>query len=544
MTRFAAFINVADLMMMFRSVADVVQKSDLRGLLTLPRIRTGQRQLITAEASPAFKDYQQHLAQRIEAIEARKGKVQKGDDILLSVITDGRHAAIDMRLVWHGRDNEPANKLNKLIDNVHRIWAETAAQSYLRPDGTPYPIPGGGQMIFSDLGTISVEVTRGFSAYRWIRQQLIARGVPAVQIAFMQDYKRSADKQRLFADFRAGRVRILIGSSDTMGTGVNVQQRLKAMHHLDVPWLPSQIEQREGRIERQGNQHDAIDIFAYATLGSMDATMWQNNERKARFIEAALSGDRSIRRIEDAGSQANQFAMAKAIASGDSRLMRKAGLESEIARLQRQRAAYVDDQHAIRRQIRDARYDQTRAEGRIEAITTDLGRRQSTRGDLFAIEIEGRTITQRKPAGASLLTKIRIAVRERIVRCWTIGRIGGFDLTCDIRPGQRDERVQPELFLERTESPQSIDIDGETTAIGIIARLEHVLDRMEVELEVQRRRVTDAKARLAGFEQRLGEVFPLQGELDVKFAQLAEIEADLARTEGIVNCDRTVPASV
>ena len=136
-TRFAAFINVADLMMMFRSVADVVQKADLRGLLTLPRIRTGQRQLITAEASSAFKDYQRHLAQRIEAIESRRGKVQKGDDILLSVITDGRHAAIDMRLVWHGSDDEPANKLNKLIDNVHRIWSETAARNYVRPDGTP-----------------------------------------------------------------------------------------------------------------------------------------------------------------------------------------------------------------------------------------------------------------------------------------------------------------------------------------------------------------------------------------------------------------------
>ena len=178
-TRFAAFINVADLMMMFRSIADVVQKADLRGHLTLPRIRGGQRQLVTAEASPAFKDYQRHLAERIAAIESRTGRVQKGDDILLAVITDGRHAAIDMRLVWPASGDEPANKLNKLIDNVHRIWAETAAQSYLRPDGTPYPIPGGGQMIFSDLGTINVEATRGFSAYRWIRQQLIARGVPA-----------------------------------------------------------------------------------------------------------------------------------------------------------------------------------------------------------------------------------------------------------------------------------------------------------------------------------------------------------------------------
>jgi hypothetical protein len=535
-TRFAAFINVADLMMMFRSIADVVQKTDLRGLLTLPRLRTGQRQLVTAAASPAFRDYQQHLAERIAAIEARTGKVQKGDDILLSVITDGRHAAIDMRLVRSGSADEPANKLNRLIDTVHRIWTETAAQRYRRPDGTDDPLPGAGQMIFSDLGTIAVEATRGFSAYRWIRQQLIARGVPAGQIAFMQDYKRSADKQRLFADVRAGRVRVLIGSSDTMGTGVNVQQRLKALHHLDVPWLPSQIEQREGRIERQGNQHAEIDIYAYATLGSMDATMWQNNERKARFIEAALSGDRTIRRIEDAGSQVNQFAMAKAIASGDSRLMQKAGLESEIARLQRQRAAHVDDQHAVRRQIRDARHDQVQAEARIRAITADLARRQSTRGDAFAMEIEGRMITQRKPAGAALLTRARLAARDRAERRWTVGRIGGFDLTCAVRAGRHDlrhdGRLEPHLTLERTEFAQPIDLDSETSSAGIIARLEHAIDRMDTDLEEQCRRAAAAQVRLAGYEPRLGEAFPLQGELDAKLTRLAEIEADLAGTEG------------
>jgi Helicase conserved C-terminal domain len=130
----------------------------------------------------------------------------------------------------------------------------------------------------------------------------------------MRDYKRSADKQRLFNDFNAGRIRILIGSSDTMGTGVNVQLRLKALHHLEVPWLPLQIEQREGRIERQSNQHVEIELYAYATLGSMDATKRQNNERKARFIAAALAGDRSIRTLEDPGSQANQFALANACA--------------------------------------------------------------------------------------------------------------------------------------------------------------------------------------------------------------------------------------
>jgi hypothetical protein len=162
----------------------------------------------------------------------------------------------------------------------------------------------------------------------------------------MQDYKKTEAKQRLFGDVRAGKVRFLIGSSETMGTGVNAQLRLKALHHLDVPWLPSQIEQREGRIVRQGNQHEEVDIFAYATEGSLDASMWQNNERKARFIAAALSGDTSIRRLEDIGEgAANQFAMAKAIASGDERLMQKAGLEADIARLERLRAAHEDDQY-------------------------------------------------------------------------------------------------------------------------------------------------------------------------------------------------------
>ena len=296
-----------------------------------------------------------------------------------------------------------------------------------------------------------------------------------------------------------------------MGTGVNVQQRLKALHHLDVPWLPSQIEQREGRIERQGNQHDEIDIYAYATLGSMDATMWQNNERKARFIEAALSGDRTIRRLEDAGSQANQFAMAKAIASGDSRLMRKAGLESEIARLQRQRAAHIDDQHAIRRQIRDARHDQAHAEARIRAITSRPGRRQSTRGELFTMEIEGQG-DHATQGGGRFAADQDPSCRAGTYRAQLDGRPHR-RLRPDLRiqPSLRDERLEPDLVLERTDFSQSIDIDGETTAVGIIARLEHVLDRMDAELEEQRRRVIDAKARLAGYRAAPGRDVPLAG---------------------------------
>ncbi|MEO8715441.1 MAG: helicase-related protein, partial [Acetobacteraceae bacterium] len=447
--RFSEFINVPELIDMFRMVADVVMNDDLRGYIKLPRIRGGQRQLITGPASPAFRDYQKFLARRIEKIRERKGRVQPGDDILLAVITDGRHAAIDLRLVEFANDNEPENKLNRLIANVHRIWLQTSDQRYAKPDGSPYPLPGAGQLVFSDLGTINAEGKRGFSAYRWIKQELVRLGVPASEVAYMQDYKKSVDKQRLFTAFSAGRVRVLIGSSDTMGTGVNVQARLKALHHLDVPWLPSQIEQREGRIVRQGNQHEEIELYAYATLGSMDATMWQSNERKARFIAAALSGDRSIRRLEDLESQANQFAMAKAIASGDNRLIQKAGLETEIARLQRQRAAHIDDQHAVRRHIHDARYDIERAEARIAAIHQDLDRRTPTRGDAFAIRLGDRTFTERRIAGGVLLSKIRMAVLERDMRDWTIGGIGGFDLVCSAHRDLAGRECTAKLVLLR-----------------------------------------------------------------------------------------------
>ena len=530
--RFSDFINVPELIDIFRSVADVVLKDDLRSYLKLPRILGGQRKLVTAPASECFKAYQAILAERIEAIRNRTGRPQKGDDILLSVITDGRHAAVDMRLIWPNNDNEPDNKLNKLVANVHRIWRETTGHRYKRPDGTPHPIAGAGQMIFSDLGTLAVEEKRGFSAYRWIKAELIRLGVPASAIAFMQHFKKSADKQRLFNDFNAGRVRVLIGSSETMGTGVNVQQRLKALHHLDVPWLPSQIEQREGRIERQGNQNDEIELYAYATLGSMDATMWQANERKARFIAAALSGDRSIRKVEDVGSQVSQFAMAKALASGDGRLIRKAGLETEIARLQRQRAAHIDNQHDIRRRIHNARAEQGEAESRMAAIRRDIAQHESTRGDAFGMEITGRTFTERKVAGDVLLSKFRLEKLDPSGRTWTIGRIGGFDLVCEGRRRfllGRDESVA--LVLRRTEYDQTIDVPDDLTALGLIARLENALDHFEADLEVQARRREGAVARLAGYEPRLGEAFPLQEELDFKLQQMAELEADLAGKE-------------
>lgn len=431
-TRFATFVNVPELIAMFRSFADVVMPEDLRGYVKVPAVSTGARQIVTAKPSAAFKRYQMVLGARIKAIEERDRPAEPGDDILLSVITDGRHAAIDLRLVDPDNDNEPDNKLNALIGNAFRIWQETAESSYVRADGKPFELAGAAQMIFSDLGTIGVEKSRGFSAYRWIRDELVRRGVPASEVAFMQDFRKAQAKQRLFGEVRAGKVRFLVGSSDTMGTGVNAQLRLKALHHLDVPWLPSQIEQREGRILRQGNQHDVIDIFAYATEGSMDAQMWQNNVRKARFIAAALSGDTSIRRLEDMGEgQANQFAMAKAIASGDPRLMQKAGLEADIARLERLRAAHIDDEHAVRRQIRDAERDIEYSTRRIGEVGKDIERLVPTTGHWFSMVVGGDAFTERKLAGRALMKEILTLVQLQQQGETTIASIGGFDF--DIR---------------------------------------------------------------------------------------------------------------
>lgn len=528
-SRFASFVNVPELIAMFRAFADVVMPEDLRQYVRVPNIATGKRQILTAAPTPAFKVYQQILETRIKAIEERDRPPEPGDDILLSVITDGRHAAIDLRLVMPAIDDEPDNKLNLLVRNAHRIWKETSESTYLRPDGKPYETTGAAQMIFSDLGTINVEKSRGFSAYRWMRDELIRMGVPASEVAFMQDFKKTEAKQRLFGDVRAGKVRFLIGSSETMGTGVNAQLRLKALHHLDVPWLPSQIEQREGRIVRQGNQHDEVDIFAYATQGSLDATMWQNNERKARFIAAALSGDTSIRRLEDLNEgQANQFAMAKAIASGDERLMQKAGLEAEIARLERLRAAHDDDLFAVRRQIRDAEREIETATRRIGEIGQDIERLVPTSGDAFTMRVTGKAYTERKDAGRALMKEILTLVQLQQEGEVLIASIGGFDLSYEGERFGRGDNYHYQTLLQRTGATQEIELPVTVTPLGAISRMEHALDDFESERERLRQRLTEARRRLASYQSRDGGDFAFSSELDEKRRQLGEVEEALA----------------
>lgn len=526
-TRFSEFVNVPELVDIFRHFADVVQKSDLRQYLKLPRIAGGKRQLVTAEATPIFRAYQKVLDQRIKAIEARSRRPEKGDDILLSVIGDGRHAAIDLRLVLPGLPAHEGSKLNVMIDRVEEIYHRTANTTYYAEADVSYAITGGAQFIFSDLGTPSAAALRGFSVYHWIRNELVQRGIPAGEIAFIHDYRKAAQKQALFADINAGRVKILIGSTQKMGTGVNAQRRLKALHHLDVPWLPSDIEQREGRIERQGNQNEEIEIYAYATLTSMDATMWQANERKQRFIEAALSGDRTIRRLEDAGSQSGQFAMAKALASGDQRLIQKAGLDAEIARLERLRVAHLDNLLSIRHTVESAKTTIADTAKGIAGIQRDLAARRSTRGDQFSMTIQGQVYTERKAAGGQLLRLVAESGWNG-KKGTAVAQIGGFDISIAVSYDLRMKVADAALMLHRA-ARQRIELPEDPNPLGVIARLEGALDRIEADLADQEGRRDAAERRLADFEPRIGDPFEFQAELDAKRADYARLEAELAQ---------------
>jgi len=232
----------------------------------------------------------------------------------------------------------------------------------------------------------------------------------------------------------------------------------------------------------------------------------------------------------------NQFAMAKALASGDPRLMQKAGLDAEVGRLERLRAAHFDDQLAVRRQILDAGHEVAHATTRIAAIEQDIAVRTPTRGDLFAMQLGSKVRTDRKSAGGSLLSRLRLMERNREKGSWTLGTIGGFEIKASGKP-LGTEHYRMDVWLERHGYEQEIRLEGDLTALGLIARLEYQLDRFEAELADYRRRATEAAQRLPGYRRRVGEAFGLQEELDAKAAELAALEADLAANTVAANDD-------
>jgi N12 class adenine-specific DNA methylase len=296
-SRFARFTNLPELQQMFRAFADV----QTTGMLNLPRprLKSGKPIIVACPMSEAQRALQLKLVERYERL--RTEKVDPREDNALAITTDGRKLAIDARMLSVTAGDHPESKVNALVESVAAIWNRTRATF-------------GAQLVFNDMGVHPT--TWGFSAYDEIAAKLMARGVPADQIAAIGEADSDGKKQALFERVRNGQVRVLLGSTQKMGTGTNVQKRLVALHHLDAPWKPAEVEQREGRILRQGNTNEEVAIYRYVTEGSFDAFMWQALETKARFIAQVVTGDNAARRAEDIGGQELSYAEVKAIASG------------------------------------------------------------------------------------------------------------------------------------------------------------------------------------------------------------------------------------
>lgn len=356
--RLSKFVNVADLMAMVRQQMDVLTSSELAHLVKLPTPvpgNAGKREIIVTPQTEALAEYMGgELSRRLEA--SREWKPTKeqpnNPDPVINIITDGRVAALDMRYINPSLPNDPDSKLNQLAERMIAHYQATADLTYTDPEtGQVEPVKGGTQIVFASLGFgPNIAKTRGFDGRAWINQRLRAAGIPAHEVAWIWDYPTAAAKQAMFKEMRQGKKRILIGSPKNMGTGVNVQKRLTHKIDLDAPWYPSDLEQPDGRILRQGNQNEWVTLEGLAAEGTYDSTMYGMVARKAGFIEQAFRGDRSLRVMDDI-SAASTYAMAAAIASGDPRYMQLTELESTVTKLETEKELHERRQSALRAEL-------------------------------------------------------------------------------------------------------------------------------------------------------------------------------------------------
>ncbi|MBC7818142.1 MAG: DEAD/DEAH box helicase family protein, partial [Planctomycetaceae bacterium] len=333
-SRFARFTNLPELQQMFRAFSDV-QTAEMLNLPT-PRLQGDKPIVVACPMSEEQRELQQELVDRYDRL--RSQKIDPRVDNALAITTDGRKLATDARMLSATAPDFPESKVNRLVENVAATWNKTAATR-------------GTQMIFSDMGVNPTPW--GYSLYQEVIAKLVARGIPREQIAAIGDAESDAKKQALFERVRNGSVRVLIGSTQKMGTGTNVQKRLVALHHLDAPWKPAEVEQRDGRILRQGNENKEVAIYRYVTEGSFDAYMWQALETKARFISQVMTGDNAARRAEDIGGQELSYAEVKAIASGNPAVLTLAEADAELQRLTLLKKNHLDEQYLARRNVND-----------------------------------------------------------------------------------------------------------------------------------------------------------------------------------------------
>ena len=505
--RFARFRNIPELLDMWRVAADVKTKEDLK--LPVPELAGGKPEVIPVEPSEQLLDFMGTLASRAEDV--RRHAVLPEEDNMLKISNDGRLAALDPRLA--GLGTPETGKLDVAAQNIARIEHEHRDDTYYDADGNLLPVKGSLQIVFCDLGTPGGKSR--WNAYEYLRGKLAEYGVDPRKVRFMHDARTDKAKAELFAAARAGKVAVLMGSTKLMGVGMNVQDIAIALHHLDCPWRPADVAQREGRILRQRNKHPQVQIYRYVTERSFDAYMWQTVTRKAKFIDQVIHGKTTGRDAEDIGGdvQSLSYSEVTALATGDMRILAKAKADSEVQRLERLESAWRRTQQHLKTKISDSAQSVTRLTDVTAQLGAAIARRTDTRGDAFTMRLDGQAFSKRTDAATCLRSTLRTQIsqarkgnRPRDAR-EDIGALGGFTIICTPAWGSGNQ-VWAHLRFDGVPVPAvrisetELDLVPGKPPVGLITRLENKLadlgtDRDKVLQEISRIQAETERARTA-----------------------------------------------
>ena len=509
-TRFAKFYNLPELMSVFKNVADIQTADMLK--LPVPEARYHD---IALKPSEYQKEIVASLAERAEKV--RNRMVDSTEDNMLLITNDGRKLALDQRLVNPMLPSDPNSKAAKCAENVFEIWQRTADQHST-------------QMIFCDLSTPKDDGT--FSVYDDIRAKLLELGVPENEIAFIHNAKSEVQKKDLFGKVRSGQVRILLGSTQRMGAGTNCQQKLVALHHLDCPWRPSDLQQREGRIIRQGNENPEVDIYSYVTEGTFDAYLYQLVESKQKFISQIMTSKSPVRSAEDVDEQALSYAEIKALASGNPMIKEKMDLDIEVSKLKLLKANHLSQKYALEDAISKGFPKQiAETQARIAGYGADIATvKENTHpnGDGFSpLTLAGVTHADKKEAGAALLTMCQTMLSPEATQ---VGSYRGLTLELAFDTFAREYRLTMIGQLRHT-------VTLGTDVFGNLQRMDNALEGLPIKEQTCREQLSNLQTQLETAKAEVQKPFPREAELNTKTARLEELNS-------LLNLDHKEPEIV
>ncbi len=503
-TRFAKFFNLPELIALFKESADI-QTPDM---LKLP-VPEADYENIVLKPSEYQQDMVQSLADRAEAVRDRK--VQPNIDNMLKITNDGRKLALDQRLINDMLPDEENSKATTCVEKAFEIWEHTKEQK-------------SAQLIFCDLSTPKGDGT--FNVYEDIRDKLMAKGVPENEIAFIHNANTETRKAELFAKVRSGQVRFLLGSTAKMGAGTNVQDRLIALHHLDVPWRPSDIEQQEGRILRQGNMNDKVKIFRYVTEGTFDSYSWQLIENKQKFIGQIMTSKSPVRSCEDIDEAALTYAEVKALATGNPYIKEKMDLDIQVSKLKLLKANHTSQKYRLEDNIvKHYPVQIASMKERLAGYRADIqtyAQNKFPDKDTFSIKIGNRVYTDKKEAGAALIDMCRSAKQPNMAV--TIGEYQGFKMSVSF-----DSFFSK--FTVNLKGSISHEVEIGTDPLGNLQRLSNALEGMTGKMETVAQKLENVEHQLETAKVEVTKPFAQEAELAEKLERLTELNALLNMDE-------------